>query len=144
LKLARGDCEHAERLLVKMLEGDDGAVASQLGSVYTNLGLVLALLKENELARLTYQQAVELFEGLAGRAPLNVQNRHLHAVARGNLGAHLLRTGRPEQARQHLEPSRWALQKLAQEHPQAPAYRLDLARLATSEGLAKVGTVGLA
>jgi tetratricopeptide (TPR) repeat protein len=144
LQLARGDCEQAERLLVKMLEGDDGAVASQLGSVYTNLGLVLALQKENDLARLTYQHAVELFEGLASRAPLNVQYRHLHAVARGNLGAHLLRTGRPEQARKHLEPSRWALQKLAQEHPQAPAYRLDLARLATSEGLAKVGTVGLA
>jgi tetratricopeptide (TPR) repeat protein len=140
LALARKDCDIAARLLEKHLANrEDVAAASVLGQVYTNLGLVLALLKESEEARQTYQHAIDLFEDLVNRSPLNTEYRQLLAVAQGNLGTHLLRMGRREAGRKHLAIARGGLEKLAQGSRDNPVYRLDLARLATSEGLALIG-----
>ncbi|MFO0879312.1 MAG: protein kinase [Gemmataceae bacterium] len=145
LREARQDCETAIALLEKRVQdAEDATSATLLGQAYTNLGLILALTRENELARQTYRHAVELFEGLSRKAPLNVEYRQLLALAQGNLGAHLVRLRQPEQARLHLEAARTTLEELVRSFRQAPAYRLDLARLATTEGLAHVAAGNLA
>jgi serine/threonine protein kinase len=139
LRAARKDCEVAIDLLERLgKSSDEVAVASVRGQAYTNLGLALALAKEHDQARQTYQRAVELFDGLSKKAPLVVEFRHLLAVARGNLGAQLLRMGRTELAQKQLEASRSLLETLVKSFPNAPGYRLDLARLSTSEGLAMI------
>src|SRR5262249_14791487 len=102
-------------------------------------GLALALAKENESARVQYEEAVRVFDDLARRVQLSPDFRHLLAVAQADLGTHLLRMGRKEQGRKLLASGRATLEQLASSFRDGSAYRLDLARLATSEGLARIG-----
>ena len=71
-------------------------------------------------------------------APLVPNYAHLLAVAQGELGSHLLRMKRADAARKELDASLAALRTLAERYPDVPAYRFDLGRIGTSEGVALV------
>jgi tRNA A-37 threonylcarbamoyl transferase component Bud32 len=140
LRQAQRDCEDALALLRPLLREDDVGTAEVLGQAYRNLGLALALAKENESARQQYEAAVGVFDDLSHRVPLNPDFRHLLAVAQADLGTHLMRTGRREQGQKLLAQGRATLEQLADSFRDAAGHRLDLARLATSEGLARIGS----
>src|SRR5262249_46833482 len=95
LEQARQGCERAIDILDKLLADNpqEAGYANELGRAYTNLGLVLVAQKELGAALCVYVKAVELFADLHKRYELAVDYKHLLAVARGNLGLHLLRLG---------------------------------------------------
>ena len=136
---ARRDCAEAILSLRKMAEpSDDPMLAAELGRAYSIDAGLAAQGGDLESARKSYQDAVDLLRKLHHRAPLVPNYSHLLAVGRGELGSHLLRMRRIEDARKELDESLAALRKLANRFPDEILYRFDLGRIETSQGVALV------
>ena len=138
-KAAREDCAGAILALRKMAEpSDDPMIAAELGRAYSIDAGLAARGDDPESARKSYQDAVDMFRTLHERAPLVPNYAHLLAVAQGELGSHLLRMKRLDASRKELDTSLAALRTLAERYPDISAYRFDLGRIETSEGVALV------
>ena len=137
--LARKDSAEAISSLRKMAEpSDDPMIAAELGRAYSIDAGLAAQGGDLEAARGSYQDAVDLLQKLHERAPLVPNYAHLLAVARGELGSHLLLMKRTPAARKELGESLAALRKLAKRPPGEVLYRFDLGRIETSQGVALV------
>src|SRR5262249_50246188 len=137
LRLARADAEKAVEALKALRDESPGetALANELGRAGGHLRLGLARPGAPEQAGEGDRPGVSQFGTLAEQSARTVDYRHQLALARGNLGLHLLAERDYAGADKALGPARQGLEALVKDFPDMVMYRLDLVRLYNSQGL---------
>jgi tetratricopeptide (TPR) repeat protein len=106
---------------------DDPDLEAERGKAYGRLALVRAELGETQQARTDFDQAREIFAGLAAQHPDRPQYRRDLAATHHSLGRLLADLGKGTEAAAAYRAALKLDEELATQHPTVPRYRLNLA-----------------